>query len=289
MTAQIEAAPALAARPIGRIPGLGGLIVTGIASLVLLVFLVAAVAPQLLTPYSPIELDTAAVLLPPSAAHPFGTDYAGRDIAARLIYGTRESLLGAGVAVVVGLVGGLILGVVASLFGRRADSTVSRFVDVLLSLPTLLVAIVIVTVLGFGTIYAGLAIGIASIGQFARLTRAQVMVARRTPFVEAGRIAGRGRLGNLAVHILPNVRGPIVALVPVQFGVAVLSLAALGFLGFGAQPPTPEWGAMIADGSTYIISGRWWTVAFPALVIVLFVFALNLVGRRLGRIAGGAL
>lgn len=264
-------------------------ITAALLGVVLTVFAVAAILPGVLAPYSPDLPDPLATLQTPSAAHLLGTDYLGRDQLSRIVFGARETLIGAGIAVLVGLAGGLLLGITAALFGKRGDSAVSRLIDVLLSVPTLLIAIVIVAVLGFGTLYAGIAIGVAAVGQFAKLTRSQLLQASGQPYVEAARIAGRSKLGATLLHALPNAKGPIIALVPVQFGFAILSLTALGFLGFGVQPPTAEWGSMIADGSTYLMSGRWWLVVFPTLAIAALVLSLNALGRRLGRLQEGAL
>ena len=288
MTAILQAQGAPAAPRI-RSGRLGSRVATVVAAVVLVVFALAALVPGLLTGYDPNTPDPLETLQAPSLAHLMGTDYLGRDVLARIVFGAQQTLIGAGVAVLVGLVGGLVLGLLAALLGKAGDALVSRFIDVLLSVPTLLIAIVIVAVLGFGTLYAGLAIGVAAVGQFAKLTRSQLLTAQSLPYVEASRLSGRSKLGTTLTHALPNLQGPILALVPVQFGFAILSLTALGFLGFGVQPPTPEWGSMIADGSTYLISGRWWMVVFPTLSIVAVVLSLNTIGRRLSRVAEGAL
>ena len=217
----------------------------------------------------------------PSAAHPFGTDSVGRDQLSRVIYGSSESLLGALVAVTVGMVLGTVLGVVSGSFGGFADDAIMRFVDVLLSIPGLLLALTIVILLGPGTINVAIAVGIGSVATFARLVRSEVVQVRGTEYVEAAFGSGARAVTVLWRHILPNSTRPVVALAAMQFGIAILALSTLGFLGYGVTPPDPEWGMIIAQGRD-MLGAAWWVTALPGAVIVLVVLAANRISHGLG-------
>jgi peptide/nickel transport system permease protein len=251
-----------------------------LAILVILVVVAWAVAPALFTSANPLVGTPGAQLEPPSAAHWFGTDDLGRDVLSRVIYGAVQSLTGAVVAVVVGLVAGTILGVLAGSLGRTLDDILMRIVDVMLAIPSLLLSLTIITLLGFGTVNASIAVGITSIALFARLTRSQVVKVRRTDYVEAA-IGGGARLHRvLWRHVLPNSIGPVVAMAALQFGSAILQISTLGFLGFGPPPPTAEWGLMIAEGRDYIATS-WWLTALPGLVVVAVVLSAHRISRWL--------
>jgi peptide/nickel transport system permease protein len=251
-----------------------------LAILVLLVVVAWAVAPSLFTSANPLVGTPADQLKPPSPVHWFGTDDLGRDVLSRVIYGAVQSLTGAIVAVAVGLVAGTILGVLAGSLGRTLDDILMRIVDVMLAIPSLLLSLSIITLLGFGTVNASIAVGITSIALFARLTRSQVVKVRRTDYVEAA-IGGGARLHRvLWRHVLPNSIGPVVAMAALQFGSAILQISTLGFLGFGPPPPTPEWGLMIAEGRDYIATS-WWLTALPGLVVVAVVLASHRISRWL--------
>jgi peptide/nickel transport system permease protein len=251
-----------------------------LAILVILVVAAWAVAPSLFTSANPLVGTPADQLKPPSPVHWFGTDDLGRDVLSRVIYGAVQSLTGAIVAVSVGLVAGTILGVLAGSLGRTLDDILMRIVDVMLAIPSLLLSLSIITLLGFGTVNASIAVGITSIALFARLTRSQVVKVRRTDYVEAA-IGGGARLHRvLWRHVLPNSIGPVVAMAALQFGSAILQISTLGFLGFGPPPPTPEWGLMIAEGRDYIATS-WWLTALPGLVVVAVVLASHRISRWL--------
>jgi peptide/nickel transport system permease protein len=251
-----------------------------LAILVILVVAAWAVAPSLFTSANPLVGTPADQLKPPSPVHWFGTDDLGRDVLSRVIYGAVQSLTGAIVAVAVGLVAGTILGVLAGSLGRTLDDILMRIVDVMLAIPSLLLSLSIITLLGFGTVNASIAVGITSIALFARLTRSQVVKVRRTDYVEAA-IGGGARLHRvLWRHVLPNSIGPVVAMAALQFGSAILQISTLGFLGFGPPPPTPEWGLMIAEGRDYIATS-WWLTALPGLVVVAVVLASHRISRWL--------
>lgn len=239
-----------------------------------------AIAPWLFTPHSAYD-SLVPGLEAPSWAHIFGTDQVGRDQFARVVFGARESLFGASVAVSVGLVVGVLLGAIAGSLGGAADTVVMRIVDVLLAVPGLLLALTVIVLLGPGTANAAIAVGIGSIAGFARLVRSEVVQVRGTEYVEAAYGSG-GTFGTVLFrHILPNSLLPVLALFALQFGGAILALSTLGFLGYGVQPPTPEWGMIIAQGRN-LLGAAWWVTAFPGLVLLLVVLSTNRISQSLG-------
>jgi peptide/nickel transport system permease protein len=240
-----------------------------------------AIAPAWFTPYDPLLSTDAGGLQAPSLAHPFGTDSIGRDLLARVIHGSIHSLSGAFVAVTLGLVVGTLLGLLAGSTGGIVEEVIMRLVDVLLSIPGLLLALTVVILLGFGTINAAIAVGIASIATFARLVRSEVISVRRTEYVEAAFGSGGSFLTVLWRHILPNSIGPVIALAALQFGVAILSISTLGFLGYGAPPPQPEWGLLISEGRNYVATS-WWLTTLPGLAVVVVVLSANRISTAIG-------
>ncbi|MET0900785.1 MAG: ABC transporter permease [Mycobacterium sp.] len=251
----------------------------------LLLLAVMIVAPGLIAPYDPLQENPADALAGSTWAHPFGTDYIGRDLLSRVVAGTAATLAGSFIAVIIGLVVGTALGLIAAYFGRATDSIISRIVDVLLSIPTLLLSITIIVALGFGTINAAIAVGVSSIAVFARLARSEVLATRNLPFVEASEHLGAGHLTLLFRHVLPNSYSAVLSLAALQFGTAILAIASLSFLGYGAQPPEPEWGLLISEGRNYI-NAEPGLVFFPSLAIVLTVMSLSrlahLVRKKVG-------
>lgn len=239
-----------------------------------------AVVPGLFTGYSAVSGEAAEARLPPSAAHWLGTDELGRDLLARIIYGASESLTGAFVAVAVGLVLGTLTGLIAGSSRRWVDDLLMRAVDVLLSVPALLVSLSIIILLGFGTTNAAIAVGVASVANFARLARAEVVRVRHTDYVEAAFGSGGRFAAVLWRHVLPNSLTAVLAVSALQFGTAILAISTLGFLGYGAPPPTPEWGLLIAEGRNYIATA-WWLTTFPGLVVVAVVIAANRISASL--------
>jgi peptide/nickel transport system permease protein len=243
-----------------------------------------ALIPGVFAPGDPLTGTPADKLLPPSAAHWFGTDTLGRDLFGRVVHGAVHSLSGALIAVTVGLALGTLLGAIAGALGGVVDDVLMRIVDVLLAIPGLLLSLSVIILLGFGTVNAAIAVGLGSIAAFARLMRAEVARVRRTEYVEAAYGSGATFLTVLRRHVLPNSLTPIVALAALQFGTAILAISTLGFLGYGAPPPTPEWGLLIADGRNYI-GTAWWLTALPGLVVVAVVLSANRISHRIGRTA----
>ena len=241
-----------------------------------------AVIPGVFAPGDPLTGVPADKLLPPSAAHWFGTDALGRDLFGRVVHGAVHSLSGALIAVTVGLALGTLLGAVAGATGGVVDDVLMRIVDVLLAIPGLLLSLSVIILLGFGTVNAAIAVGLGSVAAFARLMRAEVARVRRTEYVEAAFGSGGTFVAVLRRHVLPNALTPIVALAALQFGTAILAISTLGFLGYGAPPPTPEWGLLIAEGRNYIATA-WWLTALPGLVVVAVVLSANRISHRLGR------
>lgn len=253
-----------------------------LAWLVLALVLIWAIAPGLFTSFNPLQGTPGQQLKAPSALHWLGTDSVGRDLYARIVFGAVHSLSGALAAVGVGLAGGVALGLLAGAIGGRTDTILMRFVDVLLSIPTLLLSLAIIILLGFGTINAAIAVGATAIAGFARLTRAEVIRVRRSEYVEAAFGSGGTFATVLWRHILPNSLTSVVAYASVQFGWAILQISTLGFLGFGAPPPTPEWGLLIAEGRNYVATA-WWLTAIPGLIVIAVVLAANRISRSIGK------
>lgn len=244
-----------------------------IPAAVILIGLAWAIAPGVFAHGSPTET-VAQALQGPSLAHWFGTDSTGRDLYTRVVYGASESIVGALVAVLVGFAFGTTIGVLAGAVGGFVDEILMRFVDVLLAIPALLLSLSIVILLGFGTTNAAIAVGVTSIAVFARLARSQVVSVRVSEYVEAAHGSGGTFFSVLWRHILPNSLTPVIALAALQLGSAILQISTLGFLGYGAPPPTPEWGLLIADGRNYVATA-WWLTVLPGLVVVAIVLATN--------------
>lgn len=237
--------------------------------------------PALFSPYSPLQPHIPQKFLPPSGSWWFGTDQLGRDVFSRIIYGTQNSLLATLIAVISGLLAGCVIGLVSGFGPPRLDRIIMRFIDVLLSIPRLLLSLAIVTALGFGLTQVALAVGVSSIGSFARIMRSEVIKIKNLTFVESSLLLGASRSRVAIRHVLPHSSGPIVALSALEFGSAILSVSSLSFLGFGAAPPEVEWGLVVAEGRNYI-NECWWLILFPSIFIVLSVITANVIGRFLG-------
>ena len=260
-----------------------------IAGLIVLLAVAWALVPGLFASGDPTESGTTEPLLAPSGDHWFGTDAVGRDLYTRVVWGARHSLSGALVAVLVGMVVGTLLGLVAgSVRGGRngwLDTLIMRIVDVLLSIPALLLSLSVIILLGYGTMNAAIAVGVTNVAMFARLARSEVLGVAAADFVEAAYGSGGTAWSVLWRHILPNSLTPVLALAALQFGSAILQLSTLGFLGYGAPPPTPEWGLIISEGRDFIATS-WWLSVLPGLAIVLDVLATNYLSQALQRSGG---
>ncbi|EIV94791.1 ABC transporter permease [Frankia sp. QA3] len=277
MTA-IDAAVGLGRRSLtrGRRPPRLGLV---LAAGVLLLIILIAVVPGLFTDRSPTGTASVDALRGPSGTHWFGTDQLGRDVFTRVAHGAGRSLrLGVG-ATVLGVLGGAVLGLAAALGGRAADTVLMRLADVLLALPPLLLALLAMTVLGNGAWNLTLAVAISTVPGYARMVRAEALVVRRSGYVEAAVGLGLRRWLLVARHILPNTLGPLLVLATVGFGTTLIAASSLSFLGFGAEPPTPEWGLMLSEGRNYL-STAWWIGVFPGAAIAVTVITVNVVGRH---------
>ncbi|PQK85089.1 dipeptide ABC transporter permease DppC [Pantoea ananatis] len=258
--------------------------VTGLVYIVLM--LLIAIFADVLAPHGPAEQFRDALLHPPvwqeggSWSYILGTDDVGRDILSRLMYGARLSLLVGCMVVVLSLIFGVIFGLLAGYIGGAVDATIMRLVDIMLALPSLLLALVLVAIFGPSIVNASIALTFVALPHYIRLTRAAVLVEVNRDYVTASGVAGAGMLRQMFVNILPNCLAPLIVQASLGFSNAILDMAALGFLGMGAQPPMPEWGTMLSDVLQYAQSA-WWVVTFPGLVILLTVLAFNLMGDGL--------
>jgi peptide/nickel transport system permease protein len=248
-----------------------------IGIVILALVLTAALFGSALAPYGINQIDVANRLQPPSPDHWFGTDELGRDIFSRVLVAARVSLQVGVIAVGISLAAGVTLGLVAGYYGGRVDDVVMRLMDMLFAFPAILLAIAILAVLGPGIANAMIAIGIVYTPIFARITRASVLSVRQEVFVRAARSIGASDVRILRLHILPNVMAPIIVQTSLSLAFAILSEAALSFLGLGVQPPQPSWGRMLFDGRGFI-EQAWWMGVFPGLAIFLTVLAFNIVG-----------
>ncbi|WP_400163594.1 ABC transporter permease [Brevibacillus sp. TJ4] len=246
---------------------------------ILLFFVTISVLAPVLAQYPVNEMRYEEALLPPSASHWLGTDEFGRDIFTRILYGGRVSLLMGLVAVAIAGSVGVLLGVIAGYY-RKLDIYIMQVMDILLAFPSLLMAIAIVAVLGVGLTNAMIAVAISVIPSFVRVVRGSVLAVREKEYVESARALGVSDGKIIFKHILPNVASPIIVLATVQFGSSILSAAALSFLGLGAQPPNPEWGALVFVGKSFLTQA-WWMTLFPGLAIMLVVLGFNLLGDGL--------
>ena len=240
------------------------------------------VLPGVFGPFDPVsDLDSAAALTGPSSEHWFGTDPLGRDVYSRVVHGARLSMLAAGLAVAISVVAGATLGIVAGYVGRGLDSALMRGVDVLVAIPGLLLSMVVVSMLGFGVVNVAIAVGVAGIPGIARIARAETLRILSRPYLDAARTSGLGHGRIMLRHVLPNASGALAVLAALELGGAILAVAALSFLGFGAVPPTPEWGALVNEGRGYI-ANAWWLTALPGVVIAATVIAINRLSREIG-------
>ena len=253
-------------------------------TVVISIFILMAIFAPLIAPYDPLQQDLVAKFAPPSAAHPFGQDELGRDILSRVIYGARISLSAGLAAVAIATAAGTLIGLVAGYFGNWSDSVLMRLMDVLLAFPSILLAIVIVSILGPSLANAMLAIGVVFVPQIARVVRSAVISVRERDYIEAERALGAGNTQIIFSGVLPNSMAPLIVQATLTLATAILDVAALSFLGLGARPPSPEWGAMLTDafraGYGVFTVGQH-AIIFPGAAIALSVLAVNFIGDGL--------
>jgi peptide/nickel transport system permease protein len=250
------------------------------ASLILLIVFTAIFA-DVLAPYDPLFTHPEIRLAPPSWQHPFGTDDIGRDVFSRIIYGARISLWVGLLAVGIGTVAGTIIGLICGYWGGQLDLVLQRFMDALMAIPGLILALAIVSVLTPNTTNAMLAIAVVIIPGNSRIVRGAVLSAKQNPYVEAARALGCGHLRMIVTHILPNVTAPILIIASIWLGNAIFIEASLSFLGLGTQPPTPSWGLMLSSTGRAFMEQAPWLAIFPGLAISLAVLGFNLFGDTL--------
>lgn len=248
---------------------------------IILVILAAVFAP-LLTPYAYDVQSLKEAYHPPSALHWLGTDEFGRDLLTRLLYGARTSLSVSGIAIGLSVFTGMVLGAAAGYFGGRFDQMITVAVDLTWSFPEILVALILVAIIGPGISGTLVAIGVAYLAQFTRLTRAQIMAIKSETFVEAARSLGASHGSILFTHLIPNALAPVLVSGMLATGDAIILEATLGFFGLGAQPPTPSWGSMMSSGTALLFKAPW-IIIFPGLAVAIMVIAINIFGDALIR------
>ncbi|MHC9293639.1 ABC transporter permease [Mycobacterium sp. LTG2003] len=257
-------------------------IASGLAVLVLVTVALWTFFPSWFTSHDPIVGVGAQKFLPPGAEHWFGTDRAGRNTFTRVVHGTRNTVYGAVIGTSIGLVLGTVLGVTAGVLRGAVDAVIMRLVDVLLALPGFLLALCVVAAFGPGTTHVAIGVGIAAVAPFARVARGEALRVVQLEYVDAARVSGAKPTTVLFRHVLPNSAGPIVALIPTELGSTILNIAGLGFLGYGAPPPTPEWGTLLSEGRDYL-ANAWWLTTLPGIVVLIAVLAVSRAGRILQR------
>lgn len=247
--------------------------------IVLALFLLALLAPYI-APYDMAAIAPAERLQAPSWAHPFGTDAFGRDLFSRVVWGGRSSLTVAGLAVLIGAVPGVLLGVLAGMHPGLGENILTRLMDAWIAVPGLLLAVVMASMLGRSLLVLGLALGLIGIPTYYRQARAETLRVSGTRYVEAARAVGGTRLHIIVQHVLPNVLPCLLILITLRMGGLLMAVGALGFIGLGVPPPLPEWGTLLAEGRGYLYQA-WWLLAFPGLAIGVAAFGLNLLGDGL--------
>ncbi|WP_456696935.1 ABC transporter permease [Aeromicrobium sp. P5_D10] len=255
-------------RPLGARIGLAiSLTVIGLAVL-------AAVFPSLFTHTDPYKIFYGDHLQPPSWEHPFGTDNLSRDLYSRVVHGANISLTAGLLALAITFTGGTVLGLLAGYAGGLVDNVIMRLTDLMMSIPSLMMSLAIVAALGFGTINVAIAVGVAGIAAVTRLMRSSVLVVTRSAYVEAAVLSGASRPSILVRHVLPNSFAPVAAYIALEFGASIIAISSLSFLGLGVKPPKPEWGALVADGRSFLATA-WWMTTMPGLALTAVVVAAN--------------
>lgn len=251
------------------------------AFILFMIFVFFAIFGPWIAPYDPLASDTVAALQGPSATHWFGTDSLGRDILSRIIVATQLDFGIALSAVFASFFLGSLFGSIAGFYGGWADRIIGRTADTIMAFPLFVLAMGIVAALGNTVANIILATAIINLPFYIRVSRTEVNVRRNAGFVEAARLAGNSEARILAVHIFPNILPPMMVQISLNMGWAILNAAGLSFIGLGVRPPQAEWGIMVAEGATHIISGEWWVAFFPGMVLMLAVFCFNLLGDGL--------
>jgi peptide/nickel transport system permease protein len=251
-----------------------------IGFVILCLLIIMSIFAEQIMPYDPFKPDQTVALKPPMKGHWFGTDNLGRDMLSRVIMGSRWSLRVGLIAVGISMTIGVPLGVIAGYWGRGIDMVISRAVEVLMAFPNILLAMAIVAILGPGQENVMIAVGISGVPRYIRVVRACVLGLRDISFVEAARAEGCTDIFIMGKHILPNVLSPIIVLSTLQVAGSILAASSLGFLGLGAQPPIPEWGALLSSARAWM-RAAWWLTAFPGLAIMMAVIAMNQLGDGL--------
>ncbi|MBA3235129.1 MAG: ABC transporter permease [Chloroflexi bacterium] len=280
-TADVAGGPGAGER---RLRSIGGVVRSSraiqVGLLIVFSLLALGVLAPILTPYSPVQIDLTNTLEPPSAAHLFGTDELGRDQLTRLLYGARVSMIMGFVGVVLAASVGATLGLMAGYVGGPFDAVLMRFMDALLAFPALLLALLVVSVAGPGLVPVLVAFGIAGIPFYVRLMRSMVLSIREREFVAAAEALGASPFRIIFLHILPNAMAPLIITTTLAMGLVIVGLASLGFIGLGAQPPTPEWGAMLSGNQARFFTAPWLLLS-PGLAILFAVVGYSLVGDGL--------
>lgn len=254
---------------------------------ILAVLALAVFLGPLLWRIDPLEMDFTAFLAAPSLAHPMGTDATGRDVLARFLAGGRLSLLVGAIVMISGLIPGALIGLISARFGGLVDTILMRMMDSIAAFPPILLAMAVAIGLGGGLWAAVLGVVISTVPFFARLMRSEVLRIRSFPFIEAAEAMGAAPAFTLRWHIAPHAATTMLVQCASVFGYAIITLAGLGFVGLGAEVPTPEWGVMITEGMQYALTGQWWLTIFPGLGILIAVVGTNLLADRLSKVLGG--
>ncbi|MEZ0215074.1 MAG: ABC transporter permease [Xanthobacteraceae bacterium] len=252
-----------------------------VGALILLFWAVCAMFAPAFVPYDPFADDLLNTLQPPSAEHWFGTDQIGRDVFSRVLVGSRDILTIAPLATLVGTVAGTTIGLVTGYFGGWVDAIVGRLLEVMLSLPLIIVALLVLVALGPSTPTVVVVVGLVFAPLVARTVRAAVLGERNLDYVAAAAVRGEGALYIMGAEILPNILPPIIVEATVRLGYAIFTIASLSFLGFGVQPPSPDWGLSIAENYGVLVGGFWWTVVFDTIATASLIVGVNLVAESL--------
>lgn len=255
-----------------------------VGAVILLFWVICAIFGNHIAPHDPLA-QTFPQLIGPSAAHPFGTDQLGRDVLSRVIAGARDILVIAPLATLLGIAGGTVVGLVTGYFRGAVDDVLSRVVDAILALPLIVVAVLVLVGIGHSTMTLIIIIGLVFTPIVSRTVRAAVLAERQLDYVPASKLLGERAPYIMFVEILPNVLNPIIVEATVRLGYAIFAVAGLTFLGFGVQPPSPDWALQVSDNYTLLAAGTyWWTVLFPGLAIISLVVAVNLIADGLSRV-----